>query len=739
MPFLLACVLIALAGDVPAGTLRGRVLDAQTGEPIAKAVVLLPALGRETLTAADGTFAVDDLALGEVQIVVSTVGYGLVQEAVVVGAGAEPAQIRLGQEALKRSEDVVVEAAPFAPADPAAPNAHTLGGVELRNLASVLADDPLRSVQSLPGVAAADDFYASFASRGAGFSSVGFYIDGVPTSAPFHTILGSNEAYSLTILNGDVVDSISFVSGGAPARYGDRTGAVLNVETREGNREEVAGRVSLGASGAYATVEGPLGGGDKTSWLVSGRKSYLDYVLDRLEIGAVVLGYYDVTTRLAHHPTPAQAVALTLIHGRSSWNDRDPDIQPHDTASAQVEADHATLRWTHLASNRLRFEASLFGSLETGQNRTRSGVERFDSRSTQWGARAEVLRVEGAHRLEGGALFRALNGRARDVDGPARARTVSQGEGSAPQWGGFLQDTWSPGGGLTLTLGGRFDRFEETGEARFLPRASASFAFGSATRASLAYGRYAQFPTFLQLHGEHGSAGLRAEGSRHLVASLERDLGQRTRLRLEAYDQDDRGGIFTPAAEWRIEGGRVLAPDPEVPFGNALEGRSRGVEVLLQRRSANGLSGWLAYGYGRARRTQSASGLRFDADFDQRHTLTGYGSVRVSQTLNLSAKFRYGSGFPIPGYFRRAGGGFALADERNGVRAGVYSRLDLRANKTWIFRSWKLTVFGELLNALGHTNRRYSGFDLDRRSGRVSLESDTLFPRLPSLGVTADF
>jgi hypothetical protein len=185
-------------------------------------------------------------------------------------------------------------------------------------------------VQSLPGVAAADDFYASFASRGAGFSSVGFYIDGVPTSAPFHTILGSNEAYSLTILNGDVVDSISFVSGGAPARYGDRTGAVLNVETREGNREEVAGRVSLGASGAYATVEGPLGGGDKTSWLVSGRKSYLDYVLDRLEIGAVVLGYYDVTTRLAHHPTPAQAVALTLIHGRSSWNDRDPDIQPHD-------------------------------------------------------------------------------------------------------------------------------------------------------------------------------------------------------------------------------------------------------------------------------------------------------------------------------------------------------------------------------------------------------------------------
>ena len=109
--------------------------------------------------------------------------------------------------------------------------------MELRNLASVLADDPLRSVQSLPGVAAGDDFYASFASRGAGFASVGFYLDGVLTSAPFHTIRDSNEAYSLTILNGDVVDSMSLINGGAPARYGDRTGAVLNVETREGNRD----------------------------------------------------------------------------------------------------------------------------------------------------------------------------------------------------------------------------------------------------------------------------------------------------------------------------------------------------------------------------------------------------------------------------------------------------------------------------------------------------------------------
>ena len=352
-----------------------------------------------------------------------------------------------------------------------------------------------------------------------------------------------------------------------------------------------------------------------------------------------------------------------------------------------------------------------------------------------------MLRVAGPHRLEGGALFRAWSSRARDFDGP-------------------LASPSSPRESATRRSGGPFCRTPGACPAAAPPSPSAAGSIASRRRArsasapglrhlhlrpghpaSLAFGEHAQFPSFLQLHGEHGNAELRAERSRHLAAALERDLGGRTRLRLEAYDQDESGGLFTPAAEWRIAGGRIRAPDPAPPFDNALQGRSRGVEVMLQRRSANGLSGWLAYALRPRAGARRAPPVCASTPTSTSATpLTGYGSVRVSETLNLSAKFRYGSGFPIAGYFRHAAdGGFALSDERNTVRAGVYSRLDLRANKTWIFRSWKLTVFGELLNALGHTNRRYSGFDLDRRTGRVFIESDTLFPRLPSLGVTADF
>lgn len=183
-----------------------------------------------------------------------------------------------------------------------------------------------------------------------------------------------------------------------------------------------------------------------------------------------------------------------------------------------------------------------------------------------------------------------------------------------------------------------------------------------------------------------------------------------------------------------------MSPRPGARLRNALGGSSRGVEVLLQRRSANGLSGWMAYTYGHARRDDPAASLSFDSDFDQRHTATLFASARLSETLNLSARFRYGSGFPVAGFYREDPRGFpVLSEARNELRPASYARLDLRANKAWHFRGWKLTLFGEVVNVLGRTNVRYTGLDGVDRTGRVFLNRDTLFPFLPSLGITVDF
>jgi hypothetical protein len=161
---------------------------------------------------------------------------------------------------------------------------------------------------------------------------------------------------------------------------------------------------------------------------------------------------------------------------------------------------------------------------------------------------------------------------------------------------------------------------------------------------------------------------------------------------------------------------------------------------MVQRRSANGLSGWIAYSYGHARLHEEPGTLAFDSDFDQRHTLTVFGSYRITPTLSLSTKYRFGSGFPVAGFYEERPGGVFLSDERNLYRPEAYSRWDLRANKAFLFHRWKLTLYGEVVNVLDRTHHRYTGLDgLDLRSGRVLLESDSLFPLLPSIGVTVDF
>jgi len=213
-------------------SLSGRVLDARTGEPIAKALVSIRALNLETVTGPDGRFLLLAVPVGWADIYVTTVGYGLFRKKVNLQEDTE-LEILLGQEALKVSEEITVTASPFDSVEPGAVSEHTLTQNELKNLAGVLLDDPLRSVQSLPGVASGDDLRAQFAIRGFGFDRVGLYLDGVLTRSPFHTVRDIPDDGSLTILNGDLVESVSFLSGAPRSKYGDRLAAVVNVATRE--------------------------------------------------------------------------------------------------------------------------------------------------------------------------------------------------------------------------------------------------------------------------------------------------------------------------------------------------------------------------------------------------------------------------------------------------------------------------------------------------------------------------
>ena len=79
-------------------------------------------------------------------------------------------------------------------------------------------------------------------------------------------------------------------------------------------------------------------------------------------------------------------------------------------------------------------------------------------------------------------------------------------------------------------------------------------------------------------------------------------------------------------------------------------------------------------------------------------------------------------------------------DRRNEVRLPDYARWDVRVSKAFLFKRWKLTATGEVLNLLNRNNLRYAGFDFfDPITGRVFGQLDRVLPILPSAGVVIEF
>jgi len=193
--------------------------------------------------------------------------------------------------------------------------------------------------------------------------------------------------------------------------------------------------------------------------------------------------------------------------------------------------------------------------------------------------------------------------------------------------------------------------------------------------------------------------------------------------------------------EYRLVNGRSVGPVIGVNrarLENNLRGHARGVEVFVERRSVNKLSGWISYGYGVARYRDAETNMSFDGNYDQRHTGNVYATYRLKPTLNLSAKFRYGSNFPIPGFLMMQSNRIVLSEQRNQLRVPAYSRLDIRANKAFNFDRWKLTLYGEVLNVLGRENIRYTS-EMDTVNGTLSINRDSMFPLLPIAGIRVEF
>jgi hypothetical protein len=746
MRALILLLLSGLAAAQEGAPLRGFVRDAQTGEAVARA--------RVTLICGERRTSIETGAGGEFRI---TAEPGCVVEAAAVGyrprrapAGdAQELELALTPDYLVRQDRIDVTSGPFDPVLESSPSERTLTGAEMKNLGGVLADDPLRAVQSLPGVSANNEYVAQFSLRGAGFTHVGLYLDGLLLHSPFHAVQTQASTGSLTLFPGDIIEEMTVHLGAPPVRYADRAAGALDVRLRDGWRDNVRLRVNAGVAGIGGMAEGPWARG-RGSWMTAVRRSFLQYLLRRSAAEeTLAFGFVDTQSRIAYDLTPRQRLHLTLLDGasdldRSRGRDR---LGLNGIMLGEYRMSIASAAWTWVPNNRATVTQRGVWLRERFVNRNPSELDLQGGLYGEWISNTDAQwQWSPSSGVAAGASFRRLRDGGflnRYQFNPLAIQRRETWDATAWRSGGYVEHhAATRGGRLRAAAGARWDGSTATAPQTLSPHVSLIARAAPSTRIQAAWSQSVQYPELSLLSlSLTGNPALLPTRAAHAVLAVEQNLSARTRLRIETFQRTERDLPFQPLLEPRLlRDGRVFVPPVNPPWLNSTRGRARGVEVFLQRRSVNRLSGWISYAWGRARWFDGVTGSRSFSDFDQRHAVNAYGSYRLRPTVLLSTRYAYGSNFPIPGFFRQQGNLYFLAPERNLVRLPAYHRADLRLAKSFQWEKWRGTFYAEIVNLTNRTNLRYDSFGGFRaNTGQAFPRTDRLFPILPAAGVTFEW
>jgi len=723
------------------GIVRGTVVDARTAAPIAGARVMLSEISRSVLTGADGRFEFRDVAPRRYTLTVSIIGYSFSRRSIDVVANTTfEATVPLSEGTGSYQESVTVKADSTPPPETGVSSQTTLGSAALQDLRGIAADDPLRAMQALPGVTTGDDFQSQFSMRGFSFREVGTVMDGTATPLLLHEVRGEKDTGSIAMINSDVLSQASLMAGPHPLKDGDWLGPTLSFDMRDGSRDRPDVRMAVSGTSASAVLEGPIGSAKRGSWLVSIRKSYIGWLIKKIAPDIDdTLGFVDAQAKLGYDLTTRQQIHVTFVAG-----DAGLDLPKSTSANAlrtatstggmlSVEWRYTRSRW--LLTQRLSFIDSAFlnkgaSSQEQGRGSSPSVMYRSDASwqltpawSAEFGAKTEGLRDQASF-----TNFTTTSGGLLKVRATLDS-TLSTTTSDA--WAQLARRTPHAG----VTFGARVANDTLTHQTLSAPWLLLEGRLGTLTARASAGSSY-QFPFLDQQAG--ASPLLVPATAVSYDAGVEQALGKSIYWQLTGWTRHNANVIRATDEDRMVNGKRVAASlFPE--YASTLDGLSHGADLVVGRRSATGVSGWVAYTFAHTRFHDHATGEDFDGDYDQRHTINTFVAAKLSYRLAVNVRWRYGSNFPIVGYFSGTPDNLHLSNARNEVRLPDYSRLDLRINRTFTFNTRRLTLFLEVMNVLNHLNYGQSEGSINSTTLAVTDVATRLIPRVPSAGILIEF
>lgn len=773
------------------GTIKGKLLNARTNAPLEFATVVIQGTSVGTSSDMDGKFVLNNVKPGFLKLMVRAVGFEtkLSEEIQVQGNQTTYLEIPVEEFATSLNEVTVRPNLLLKRVD--SPLSVLSIGVQQIEKSAGANRDVSKLVQTLPGVGATDPNRNDLIVRGGGPAENVFYLDGIELPVINHFSTQGASGGVVGILNPDFIREITFYTGAFPANKANTLSSVMDIKQKDGSKDRVHTKLSVGASDAALTVDGPLG--KKSTFIVSARQSYLQllfkaiglpflptyndfqikykYQIDpKNEISIIALGAIDHMTlnrSLEKTGTESQKYLLSYLPEFRQWNYTIGAVYKH-FGNKHIDT------WV-LSRNMLRNSNFKY----MGNDKTRPKISDYMSDEVENKLRYERTFTALPFKLMTGAGIEYANyknetERLSYVNGELKPATYSSNinlfsyQAFAQASKSFFNDDLKLSLGVNL-MGNTYNSDMRNPLNQLSPRFSVSYAVTSKLDINGNIGRYVMQPAYTTLgfKDEKGVLVNRHDGIKYIksdqtVVGLDYRPSDVLRFSVEGFYKfyDDYPLSLSDSislASKGVEYGQV----GDEAISSTEEGRAYGVELVGQVRSWHGLDLTATYTLFRSEFT-NGKGQYVPSSWDTEHMLNIMASYKLGKSWNIATRWRYIGGAPYSPIDMEKStdkkawsvSNQAYIDYKrfNQLRLPASHQLDVRIDKEFYFKKWMLNLYVDVQNVYNFKSTNAPIYTNKDEEGRVM--DDPLDPQnrqkirqlnvfygtvLPTIGIITKF
>lgn len=295
--FQIICLLVTVTASAQTFTLQGRVTD-ENNEPIEFASVSCLKQGKMTMTSLKGEYSMQLHSADSVVIKFSMIGYKAKTRVLRRPRGKQTLQIVLHSDENQLGEVTVtgkkIETGQM----------EDISKDHLKSLPSASGNAVEELIQSQAGVSTHSELSSQYNVRGGSFDENSVYIDNVEIYRPF--LVRSGQQEGISVINPDMVEKISFSTGGYEARYGDKMSSALNIKYRKPKKFEATASASMLGASAFIGVSNK-----KVSWSNGFRYKTTKHLLGSMDTkGEYSPTFIDYQTYLTYTPNKRWEIKL---------------------------------------------------------------------------------------------------------------------------------------------------------------------------------------------------------------------------------------------------------------------------------------------------------------------------------------------------------------------------------------------------------------------------------------------